>query len=220
MRILHCFAALLPLALGACQMTAFGSLPQGASNDCPKPLVGAWLAQEEKRGEPSDFGIVVHADCTVESRSKGEKRPASGPLPQLSVLRQAGSDEIVLIGTAAAFDLADIKPTNADEKPGGYMAFAWKRDDITVELRGIDDRRVATLIVQGAIQGDAHAHQTNRQTEIENFVTEDAAGAARVLSTYDLFDARNPMRFRRVGDDAKALERSMRFATGGKRGKP
>ena len=122
MRSIRALVALLPLALSACQMTAFESLPQGAANDCPKPLVGAWLGQEEKHGDVSDFGIVVHADCTVESRSKGEKHPASGPLPQLSVLHQ-GDQEIVLVGTVAAFDLADLKPTQDDEKPKGYKDF-------------------------------------------------------------------------------------------------
>lgn len=206
------FAALLPLALGACQMTAFEALPEGATTACPKGLPGAWVAQDEsKPNEPTDFGVLIHADCSIESRSKGVKHPASGALPKLTFATAAG-EELMLIDTVAALDLAELKPGDDEHKPSGYVAFAFKREGAIVELRSVDDRRVATLIVQGAVQGTTHVEHSNRNTEISNLVKEDAAGTARVLASYDLFDREDKMRFRRVGDDARALDRAVKAA--------
>jgi hypothetical protein len=204
-------ALLLPLALGACSMTTFKNLPQGVAEDCPKAAVGAWLAREERPAEPADFGLVVHADCTVESRdAKHGKRPASGPLPRLRFLHEAAGDEVALIDTGAAFDLVDVKRSE-DMPAGSFMAFAWKVESNALTLRQIDDRRVATLIVQGAIQGTAQAKHHNRGTEIANAVEEDAAATANLFRAYDLFSDK-PLEFKRVGEDAKALERALRPA--------
>ena len=210
MKSLRILAALLPLALGACSMTTFKNLPQAVAEDCPKALTGAWLAREEHADEPSDFGLVVHADCTVESRdAKHGKRPAAGALPRLKFLHEAAGDDVAWIETSAAFDLVDIKP--GEGEADGFMAIAWKVDSNKLTLRQVDDRHVAALILDGAIEGNSHIKHQNRSTEVVNRVDEDAAATAALFRSYELF-ADKPLEFTRVGDDSRALERVVKAA--------
>ena len=202
------FVPLLVLALTACQSTSFQNLPPEVSTTCPKPLVGAWLALDD--GDvASDFGLVVKSDCTVESLDdKGVHRPASAR-PQLTLAKIAG-DDVFFVPINGAVELVDVKAEKNQTE--GQMAFAWKRTNMQLDLRGIDDRRVSTLIVQGAIQGESEVQHLNRGTNIYNFVKEDSAGTERVIGQLGLFQEKATFHFRRVGDDMKALERALKTA--------
>ena len=203
---------LASLALCACQTTIVEHVPQGAKAECPAPVLGAWIAIEDDGQEAPDFGVLVHSDCTLESRGKDGAHPAHPPLPHAQFFSGAGKD-LVLIPTADAYELAEVKPDEKTDNKAGFIVFAWQRHGDVLELQAPDHRYVANLIVNGAVHGRTLWNGVDQATSVSNFLSGDDAAIAQVLTHFDLFGEVKAMRLRRVGDDAKTLNRALRAAT-------
>ena len=203
---------LATLALSACQTTVLEHMPQGASSECPLPARGAWIAVEEDGQDATDFGLLVHADCTLESRGKDGPHPAKPPLPQAKFFVGAGKN-LVFIATTDAYELAEVKPDTANPDKGGFMVFAWQRHGDLLELQVPDHRHVAHLIVDGAIRGRTLWNRQDEVVTAYNFLSGDEAAIAQLLARTDLFGEVKAMRLRHVGDDEKGLNRALRAAT-------
>jgi len=210
--LLHIAVILASLALCACQTTIVEHLPQGATADCPAPVRGAWIAIEDDGREASDFGVIVHADCTLESRGKDGAHPAHPPLPHAQFFSGAGKD-LVLIPTSDAYELAEVKPDEKTYDKAGFIFFAWRRHGDVLELQAPDHRYVANLIVNGAVHGRTLWNSEGQAASTYNFLSGDDAAIAQMLTRFDLFGEVKAMRLRRVGDDEKALNRALRAAT-------
>ena len=203
---------LASLALGACQMTVVEHVPQGAKTECPASVVGAWIALEDDGQDASDFGLLVHDDCTLESRGKDAAHPAHPPLPHLQFFSGAGKD-IAFIPTPDAFELGEVKPDDKGYDKAGFMFFAWRRHGDVLELQAPDHRHVASLIVNGAVHGKTLWDNEDQVSSAYNFLSGDEAAIGQLLSHTDLFGDVKTMRLRRVGGDEKALNRALRAAT-------
>jgi len=204
------------LALSACQTTVVEHLPEGAKSECPAPVVGAWIAVEDDGQDASDFGLLVHQDCTLESRGKDGAHPAKPPLPHLQFFTGAGK-EIALLPTPSAYELAEVKPDKSSDITShdisGFMVFAWQRHGDLLELQAPDHRHVANLIVDGAVHGRTLWDNKDQLATVNNFLSGDEAAIAQLLTHTDLFGDTKTMRLRRAGNDEKALNRALRAAT-------
>ncbi len=207
--------ALLIATLCACQTTVLEHLPQGARSECPADVLGAWIAVEDDGQDTPDFGLLVHKDCTLESRDKdGSAHPAHSPLPHAQFFSSAGKD-LVFIPMTEAFELAAVKPddkANARAKTG-CMVFAWRRYGNELALQAPDHRHVAHLIVDGVVSGRTAWSDDDRIIWAENVLRGDETAMAQLLAHTDLFGDTKSMRLRHVGNDEKALNRALRAAT-------
>lgn len=211
-RKLRMGVVLASLALCACQTTIVEHVPQGAKAECPTPVRGAWIAIEDDGQEASDFGVLVHDDCTLESRGKDGAHPAHPPLPRAHFFSGAGK-ELALIPSADAYELAEIKPDEKTEGKAGFVFFAWQRHGDMLELQPPDHRYVANLIVNGAVHGRTLWNGEDQVASVHNFLSGDEAAIAQLFTRFDLFGEVKAMRLRHVGDDEKALNRALRAAT-------
>jgi hypothetical protein len=199
------------LALAGCQTTVIERLPQSAKTECPTPVLGAWIAVEDDGQDAADFGLLVHNDCTLESRGKDGAHPAHPPLPHLQFFTGAGK-QLVLLTTPAAYELAEVKPDKSYDMTG-FMIFAWQRHGDVLELQAPDHRHVANLIVNGAVHGRTLWDNKDQVATVYNFLSGDEAAIEQLLTHTDLFGDTKSMRLRRVGNDDKALNRALRAAT-------
>jgi len=215
-RFLGSAAALALLALlSGCQLTMVESLPAGAVPTCPAEWRGAWIAVDEAGRDEGDFGVVVHDDCGIESREKGNPHPAKPPLPHPAFFEARGK-AIVFLGAADALEL--IAAPSSDENPPskeGYVALAWSRDGDRLSMRQIDHRRAATLIVQGALPGKVNWQSDGNSTVL---IGGDPNGVADTFNRYDFLDGGRGFNLRRVGGDVKALERALKSAAASQKG--
>jgi hypothetical protein len=210
-------ALALPALLAGCQLTMVETLPAGATPTCPAEWRGAWIAIDESGRDDGDFGIVVHDDCGVESRDHGNPHPAKPPLPHPAFFQTGKSKSLAFIGAADALDLIAAPTSDEGEKPStGYVVLAWTREGDRMSLRQVDHRRVATLIVQGAVPGKVNWQSESTSSTL---IGGDPNLVAEIFNRYDFFEQSAPFSLRRVGDDAKALERALKRAGGGQKAK-
>ena len=212
LRFFRSAAALaLLVLLSGCQLTMVENLPAGAVPTCPAEWRGAWIAVDEAGRDDGDFGIVVHDDCGVESREKGNPHPAKPPLPKPAFFQANGGKQLVFLGAADAFDLI-AAPSADGEKPSvGYVVLAWTREGERMNMRQADHRRAATLIVQGALPGKVNWQNDGSTSTV--IVGGDPTSVADAFGRYDFFEGGGGFSLRRVGDDVKALERALKRAT-------
>ena len=211
-------AAMLALLvmLSGCQLTMVESLPAGAVPTCPKEWRGAWIAVDEAGRDDADFGIVVHEDCGVESREKGNPHPAKPPLPHPAFFLTSKGTALAFLGAADAFELIDAPVADGERRPdGGFVVLSWDREGDRMNMRQADHRRVATLIVQGALPGKVTWQSDNASTVI---VGGEPNVVADAFNRYDFFEGGGGFGLRRVGDDAKALERAIKRAAANQKG--
>lgn len=214
-RSIRSAAALALLALlSGCQLTMVENLPAGAVPTCPAQWRGAWIAVDEAGRDDPDFGIVVQNDCGVESREKGNPHPAKPPLPHPAFFQGNNGKQLVFLGAADAFDLIAAPSADGDKPPVGYVVLAWSREGERMNMRQADHRRVATLIVQGALPGKVNWQNDGSTSTV--IVGGDPNAVAQAFGTYDFFEGGGGFSLRRVGDDAKALERALKRAAGQK----
>jgi hypothetical protein len=193
------FAGLATLLLAACQSTMVESLPTGATASCPPEWRGAWIGLDADTGEAEDAGFLIAADCatTMIERHEGKLRETHFS-PRFA---QVDATRIVFVGhEEAASQYKQDPPARA-----GWYPFAWERHGEVLALHPPDHRRIATLIVNGALEGAT----TWDRDEGANFVHGDAQAIERALRGPLGFDGGDGFRMRRVGEDRKALERAI-----------
>jgi len=214
-RSMRTLALLLPLAgvLAGCQVTALQRAPTGATGECPKELRGAWIALDDQGREESDFGVWVHDDCGVESREKGKARPAQQPLPHLATFAGNGRP-YVMVTVADARTLLGEETRDEQMPDDALLFFRWSRDEQLLTLQQPDHRRVATLVVQGAVPGRVRWENNGGSS----LLTGDADQIADALRRMDLVDDGEALRFKRVGDDGRALDRAIKRAAAARTG--
>jgi len=201
--------------LSGCQLTMVESLPAGAVPTCPAEWRGAWIAVDEAGRDDADFGIVVHPDCGVESREKGNPHPAKPPLPKPAFFQGSNGKQLVFLGAADAFELIAAPSNEGDQPPVGYVVLAWTREGERMNMKQADHRRVATLVVQGALPGKVNWQSENTSTVI---IGGEPNAVAEAFGRYDFFEGGGGFSLRRVGDDVKALERALKRAATNQKG--
>jgi hypothetical protein len=95
------------------------------------------------------------------------------------------------------------------------VVLSWNRDGERMSMRQADHRRVATLIVQGALPGKVNWQSDTASTVI---VGGEANVVADTFNRYDFFEGGGGFTLRRVGDDAKALDRAVKRAAANQKG--
>lgn len=193
-------AVVLAAALTACSTTSVQVLPTGASKDCPAEVRGGFVGIDSGSGKDSGFGVFVDDDCAVLVFDREKDRKAA-PVPVDVRWFRA-----YVLAKRADVDRAASKSAPSSDafakESYGYV-FGWSRDGDKLSIRHLDHRRVATLIVNGAIAGETHW----RGTDGDNLLTGSADDIAGTLERLDLFDRQSAGVLRYVGRDRKALER-------------
>lgn len=209
--ILRCIGlALAALALPACQSTMLESLPTGAATACPAEWRGAWIALDTDTGAREDAGFVVAAvparadaatgDCALTLVEEHEGKPRELRFtPRFASARGA---QLVLFGHE---DAARMLEPDAPPKAGWYP-FEWRRSGDVLVLRAPDHRRIATLVVNGALDGSV----SWGDNEGFVFVAGDAVAIAKALDDGRVaFGGEGGTRAARVGDDRRDLDRAL-----------
>ena len=196
-------AALCTLVLAACQTTALENLPVGATAECPPEWAGAWIGLDADSGAPEDAGFMVTPDCatTMVETHQGKRRETRFS-PRFA---SAGGTNLVFVGPEDAAKLFEGAPPER----AGWYPYAWRRSGDVMALRPPDHRRIATLIVNGAIEGTT----TWNRNDGENFVFGDAQAIAAALRGPVGFRDEPGFRLRRVGDTRRDLDRAIDRAT-------
>ena len=189
------------LALSACQSTMLESLPTGTATACPAEWRGAWIALDADSGAHEDAGFVVDGACTLTLVEEHEGKPRELRFtPRFASARGA---QLVLFGHE---DAAPLIEPQAPAKAGWYP-FEWRRNDDVLVLRAPDHRRIATLVVNGALDGTV----TWGENEGHVFVTGDAASITAALSDgrVSFGGGEGGARAARVGEGRRDLDRAL-----------
>ena len=189
--------------LPTCQSTSLENLPTGASTACPPGWPGAWIGLDADSGEAEDAGFLIEHDCatTMVETHQGKLR-ATRFSPRFAT---AGGAKLVFIGPEDAARLFEGAPPERS----GWYPFAWRRNGDVLALSPPDHRRIATLIVNGAIDGTT----TWNRHDGANFVFGDAQAIAAALRGPVAFRDEAGFRLRRVGDTRRELDRAIERAT-------
>jgi hypothetical protein len=205
---LRLLAMVTAAALCGCQVTVVENLPEGAGTDCPAGWRGAWIGLDELGRDDPDFGVHVAADCTlVVAAADPNDPPPDAPLHPRFV--GSGDGGMLLIGRDEVARLLEWKPDDPDAPPSGWVPLRWRRDGDSLEIESPDHRRIATLIVNGGLDGAVHWSSPDSGY---NLVKGDAVSARQQLHDNDFFDGDDPTFLRRVGDDRRALDRALQRA--------
>ena len=206
MHLRRIVALLCPLLLAACQSTVVERLPDGTVTDCPAEWRGAFVALDDNGARDGDFAMFVADDCAIEPISPD---PKDGPPADLRLHPRflAGSGgAIVLFADPEVRQLLELREDEL-RPPESWWPFHWRRDGKVLALESPDHRRVATLIVNGGIEGTTH---WNSRQEGFNILRGEPAALREVLANGNLFEERQPIRLEYVGrkrDDAVRAQR-------------
>ena len=197
-------ALLAVFTLAGCQVTVLENAPTGATNDCPAEWRGGFAGVEPSTRESAAFGVFIDEACKFEVYDR-ERSLAEAPRP----ISPKFFPGVVLIESK---DVAKITDARADQKenfPIGWLPFAWQREDDELKLDAPDHRRIATLIVNGALDGETHWWSADSGA---NRLRGDADKQAQLLSTTKLFARGQPIVLRHVADERKEFERALERA--------
>lgn len=196
------------LLLGACQMTVVETLPEGAHSNCPSEWPGAWIALDDHMRPDPEIGMVIDAACTIAMVASDPKDVPADLRLKPRFLDQPGIS-VVLFEHAEIARLIELKADDAEKPQAGWWPFQWARADDTLLLHAPEHRRIATLIVNAAIDGATH--WSGRDSGFNVLQGTPAQLRTRLLDDR-LFARDTPMRFERVGDDRRALDRALKQA--------
>lgn len=196
-------AAVCLTGLAACQGTVTETLPEGASADCPAALRGAWIGLDDDDRAHADAGMYVANDCTttvVETHAGATRTTTLAPrfLP-------IGDAGVVLYPHAEVARVLDWK-ADTPQPSGGWWPLEWRRSGKRLVLNLPDHRRIATLIVNGALDGEAH--WTSGDSGY-NVLRGDATAIRERLVDDGLFDRDRDIALERVGDRRRDLDRAI-----------
>ncbi|HVF34942.1 MAG TPA: hypothetical protein VND91_06430 [Candidatus Saccharimonadia bacterium] len=199
-------AAVCAVSLTACQGTVVETLPEGVTSDCPAALRGAWIGLDDDDRAHADAGMHVADDCTttVVETHAGKTREST-LVPRFLTVGEAG---IVLYPHADVARVLDWKADTA-QPAGGWWPLEWRRSGKRLVLHLPDHRRIATLIVNGALDGEAH--WTSGDSGY-NVLRGDAGAIRERLVEDALFDRDREIELERVGDGRRDLDRAIERA--------
>lgn len=177
--------------LSGCVETLFESQPAETMAACDPHFVGKWRVEPTDNKDSNDeMFLIVERQCRrwrfIEDGKEDEKLEKTTHVAFGNVAGQA------LLTVKADPD----KPGDNDPWRVGYYYFRYDLADKTIHLRGVDDRRVAHLIVDGKVfgrtqrvsrePGDQRA-SADGSNELHNFVAGGSAEMARVVQIEGLF---------------------------------
>lgn len=194
------------LALSACQSTVVERLPEGTVTDCPAEWRGGFVALDDRGKFDGDFAMFVTDDCAIEPLSAD---PKDGPPPELRLHpRFLVNGNVVLFADPEVRQLLELREDEL--RPAeSHWPFHWTRDRDVLSLEPPDHRRVATLIVNGGIDGTTH---WNSREEGFNILRGEAAALRDVLANGNLFDDAKPIRLAWIGKKRIDAVRAQRLA--------
>ncbi len=192
------------LALSGCDATTFESLPAGATSDCAAHWPGGWIALDEQGQDDPDFALFINTKCEIENVTTKNKSDSVLPIkPQFFNAAQ----HYAILGIADGLRLAD-SPSDAKNLPTqGYFIMRWDYDSQRMALRSPAHKLVATLIVNGAIDGSVSRERTGRT--LRNNIGGDPAQIQSLLQNMDLFGDSAPAHLRWTGPTRKALDTTL-----------
>lgn len=175
----------LPLVLGACEMTVFRDRPPLPDGSCPEALTGAWQGGDGSRGP--DFYAAIDEDCaaTLHLLEDGEWRSGHARL-------YAGNSHL-FVAVADVRHLLDGDNEEVEALPEGY--FAWRMHAVgdTLHLAYPDHRYLAHLIIDGRLRGRVHK---DRHLVVE--VAEAAETLPDLLQRPEVFGNRDVLVLQRI----------------------
>lgn len=190
------------LIFSGCYATRLKNLPLGVSTDCPKAWPGAWIALDDSTLEADEsFGLLVDVKCQVTALERDNDPRDFALRPQFL------GAEVVLLSSSDAVALSETDPTEGDPTDASWFPLRWERGGEVLALSTPDARRAATLVVQGAWPGDV-----SWAFDGGDVLLKSAAEELPKMLADDDFWARQTFRFRRVGDDRRALDKALRAA--------
>lgn len=197
----------LLLTLSGCTATAVEKLPQGASTDCPKDWVGAWVRLDVETHQPApDLGVLVGEACQVLALDNDDSPREVALHPQFL------GTKISLFPRAEVTILYEFAESLSKEFPeGSWFPVEWKRREDLMALSVPDTRRAATLIVQGVLVGDVN-WESGQEGQSIVVVGSAAEDLPELLLQEDFWAAPPWFEFRRVGDDRRDLDKALREA--------
>ena len=196
-------AALVALALSACQSTMLENLPADAASECPAEWRGAWIALDADSGRHEDAGFVVDGACALTLVEIHQGKPRE--LAFTPRFARARGKQVVLFASGEAARMLEQDPP---EKPGWYP-FEWRRHDDVLVLRAPDHRRIATLVVNGALDGSVSWSKNDAFV----FVAGDPPAIAQALDDERVsFGGEGGARAQRVGEARRDLDRALERA--------
>jgi len=199
------FAILCGLALSGCQNTTVESLPAGATRECPQEWAGAWIGEDDLRRDEADGGMYVDSTCVPGVVMRDAQKSARNTDIHPSFFDAAGG-RYVLMPHAEVIKLLELHSDDAAPIPQDFVALRWSVQEQELVLVAADHRRVATWIVQGALNGYTSCHSDG---DCLSIIHGDADAIARVLRDHgsQLFDGdEKAIRLRRVGANRAALD--------------
>lgn len=198
--------AAIALVLSACQSTVVERLPEGTVTDCPEEWRGAFVALDDRGKFDGDFAMFVTDDCAIEPLSSD---PKDGPPPELRLHpRFLANGNVVLFADPEVRQLLELREDEL-RPPESHWPFHWTRDRDVLSLEPPDHRRVATLIVNGGIDGTTH---WNSREEGFNILRGEPAALRDVLANGNLFDDAKQIRLAWIGKKRLDAVRVQRMA--------
>jgi hypothetical protein len=208
-RLVGLGALALCTLLCGCQGTVVEKLPAGSVRECPPEWGGAWIAQDEDGRDAAGGGMLVDRDCNASVISIDAKKVSKTTVMHPKFF-EADGIKYVLFEHGEVAEFLDWKDGDSDRPIAGYWPFHWLLDADRLSLEAPEHRRIATWIVQGALDGSTHWSSKN---DGWNVIGGDEQAVARLLREHaDLFDSNKPLRLRRVGADRAALDAALKRA--------
>lgn len=196
---------LLAGLLSGCVDTLFESQPADSVAACDNHFVGRWrVLPADSKDANDELFLVVDRGCKqwhfIEDGKEDEKLARTTHIAFASV---AGKP---LLSIKVDPDSDHASAADAQWREG-YYYFRYEFADKTIRLRGVDDQRVAHMIIDGNVQG--RTERVSRQpaeqrggssSELHNFVAGKPAEMARVVQLDGVF----------AGSDAYTLKPATR----------
>ena len=198
MRIL--FALLFVAALTGCQVTVLENLPAGATADCPAEWRGGFVGVDRDTNENAAFGVFVDEQCAFSIYDREKDRKAALVSVSPRYLRN-----VLLVSSEDVAKVAAAKSDSSDPAPTGWQPFRWNRSGELLQIDPPDHRRIATLIVNGAIDGETRWSNESGS----NLIRGDAQAQLEFLTKHRLFGDAPPITLRHVATTRAKLERAL-----------
>jgi len=189
-------APLLLLAglLSGCVDTLFESQPAETVSSCDRRFEGRWrVLPADSKNQDDELFLIVDPQCKhwhfLEDGKEDEKLARTTHIAFASVAGKA------LLTVKVDPDAKDAGAADARWRDG-YYYFRYEFADKSIHLRGVDDHRVAHLIIDGDIQGRTERvsrepadRRGGSSSELHNFVAGKPDEMARVVQLDGVFGA-------------------------------
>ncbi len=203
--VLLCLTAGL---ISGCESTSFESIPKGVSDTCEQNWPGGWIALDET-GHDADFAVFIDKDCTVTNVTG--KTPGVTARARFFTLQ---AQNYVVLNAIEAQRLLEVEPDNkpvSSEPPnaGGYFILRWSYDNGYLAISAPEHRRVASLIINGAIDGSVE-RQPNRS--LRNEIGGTPEQIQNLFERIDLYTEHPFAHLRFTGKSRRSLDQAVNKA--------